>query len=65
MKHFFSYYQNAYGHQTLQGGDMIQGALTHKYAWHLNGVVFWGHVTKKKYLNLQKIHRHYTRQGAD
>ena len=38
MKYFSSYYQNAYGHQTLQGGDMLQGALTHKFAWHLNGV---------------------------
>ena len=29
MKHFFSYYQNAYGHQTFQGGDILQRALTH------------------------------------
>ena len=26
---------------------MLQGALTHKYARHLNGVVLWGHVTNK------------------
>ena len=39
MKYFSSYYQNAYGHQTLQGGDMLRGAL--------NGVVLWGHVTNK------------------
>ena len=64
MKHFSSYYQNAYGHQTFQGGDMLQGALTHEYAWHLNGVVLWGHVRNKIYLNLQKIYRHLTRQGA-
>ena len=25
-------YQNAYDHQTFQGGDMLQGALTHIYA---------------------------------
>ena len=24
-------YQNAYGHQTFQGGEMLRGALTHKY----------------------------------
>ena len=32
MKHFSSYYKNAYGHQTLQGSDMLRGALTGKYA---------------------------------
>ena len=50
MKHFSSYYQNVYGHQTLQGGDMLRGALTHKYTW---------------YLNLQMMYWHHTRQGAD
>ena len=53
MKHFSSYYQNAYGHQTLQGGGMLRGALTHKYAWHLNRVVLRGHVTNKNIQNLQ------------
>ena len=47
MKHFSSYYQNVYGHQTLQGGDMLRWALTLKYAWHLDGVILWGHVTNK------------------
>ena len=51
MKHFSSYYQNAYGHQILQIGDMLRGALTHKYAWHLNGVVLWGHVTNKIHIS--------------
>ena len=51
MKHFSSYYQNAYGHQTFQGGDMLQGALTHEYAWHLNGVVLWGHMTNKIHIS--------------
>ena len=32
-------YQNAYDYQTFQGGGMLQGGLTHRYAWHLNGVV--------------------------
>ena len=32
-------YQNAYDHQTFQGGDMLQGALTHIYAWHLNRMI--------------------------
>ena len=47
MKHFSSYYQNAYGHQTLQVGHMLRGAVTHKYERHLNGVVLLGHVTNK------------------
>ena len=47
MKHFSTYYQNAYGHQTLQGGDMLRGAFTHKYAWDLNGVVLCGQVINK------------------
>ena len=47
MKNFFLHYQNAYDHQTFQGGDMLQGALTHIYAWHLNGVVLWGHMTNE------------------
>ena len=47
MKHFSSYYYNAYGYQTFQGGDMLQGALTHECAWHLNGVVLLGCVTNK------------------
>ena len=24
----------SYDYQTFQGGDMLQGALTHIYAWH-------------------------------
>ena len=28
MKHFSSYYQNAYVHQTCQGGDILQRAFT-------------------------------------
>ena len=34
MKYFSLNYQNAYDHQTFQGDDMLQGALTHIYAWH-------------------------------
>ena len=44
-------YQSAYGHQTFQGGEMLRGALTHKYAWHLNGVVLLGHVTNKIHIS--------------
>ena len=43
---------------------MLQGALTHIYAWYLNGVVLWGHVTNEIHLYLQKIYRYHTRQGA-
>ena len=44
-------YQNAYGDQTFQGGDMRPWALTHKCAWHLNGVVFLGQVTDKIHIS--------------
>ena len=48
MKHFFSLNcQNTYGHQTCQGRDKPRGAPTHIFVWHLNGVVFRGHVTNK------------------
>ena len=40
---FFRNYQNAYDDQAFQGGDMLQGALTYIYAWHLNGMVLWRH----------------------
>ena len=43
--------QNAYGHQTFQGSDMRRGAVTHKYPWHLNGVVLLGHVTNKIHIS--------------
>ena len=39
-----------YDHQTFQDGDMLQGALTHIYAYHLNGVTLWGHVTNKTHI---------------
>ena len=39
-------YQNACGHQTFQKDNMLQGA-----AWHLNGVVLWGHVTNKIHIS--------------
>ena len=53
-------------HNNMISG-MLPGALTHKYAWHLNGVVLCGHVTNKihKYLHLQKMYGHQTRQGVD
>ena len=51
MKHFFLYYQNAYDHQPFQGGDMLQGALTHIYPWHHNGVALWCQVTNKIHIS--------------
>ena len=51
MNYFSLNYQNAYGHQTFQGGDMLRVALTHKYTWHLNGVVLWGHVTNEIHIS--------------
>ena len=62
MKHFPLNYQNAYDHQTFQGGEMLQRALTHKNAWHLNGVIFWGHVTNKIDISM---YRYHTKQGAN
>ena len=49
---FLLNYQNAYGHQTFQCGDMWQGALTHKYPWHFNGVALLGHVTNKIHISI-------------
>ena len=43
--------ENAYGHQNFQGGGMLKGALIHKYAWHLNGVVYWGRVRNKIHIS--------------
>ena len=48
---FLHNYQNVYGHQTFQGGDMRWRALTHKYAWDLNGKVLLGHVTNKIHIS--------------
>ena len=31
--------------------DLLQGALTHKYAQHINGVVLWGHATNKIHIS--------------
>ena len=47
-------YQNAYDHQTFQGGDILRGAFTHKYAWHLNGVILWGHMTNKIHISTSR-----------
>ena len=46
---FFLSSQSEY--QTFQGGDMLQGALTHTYARHVNGVVLWGYVTNKIHIS--------------
>ena len=44
QKHYL-HYHNAYGHKTTQGGDILQGAPTNKFAWFLNEVVIGSHVT--------------------
>ena len=58
-------YQNAYGQQTFQGGDMLWGVLTYKYTWHLNGIVLQGHVTNKIHIPTCRRYQHQTRQCAD
>ena len=40
-------YQNANDNQTFQVGDMRRGALSHKYALYLKGVVLLCHVTNE------------------
>ena len=64
MDHFLMD-QNTYGHQTFQGGDMLRGALTHKYDLHLNGVVLLFHVTNKIQLYLRNMYWHHNCQGAN
>ena len=54
--------KHIYDHQTFQNDDLLRGALTNKYAWHLDRVIFLGQNT---YVYLQKMCGHQTRQGAD
>ena len=44
-------YKNAYDHQTFQGGDMLQGALTHVYAWHQAQWSLSDHMTNKIHIS--------------
>ena len=44
-------YENSSGHYTFQSGDMLQGALTHEYSWHLNGMVLWGHTANEIHIS--------------
>ena len=53
MKHFFLNFQNGYGHQTGQGGDILQEVSSNKFEWHIIEVVLWSHVTRNTYLQLQ------------
>ena len=41
----YLHFQNVYGHQSSQGGDILQETPTHKFAWLLNVVILWRHVT--------------------
>ena len=36
IKTLYSLYNNTYGQQICQGGDILQGAPTHKFEWPLN-----------------------------
>ena len=49
-------YQNAYGYLTFLGGgcDIPRGAPTHKFAWYINHVVLWGHVTNKIHISTSR-----------
>ena len=61
FKHFFVrghvtnkylHYHHAYDHKTYQGGDILQEAYTHKFAWFLKG----GHVRSRDKLNTLYLH---------
>ena len=54
------HHTNAYSSKTYQGGDILQEAHTHKFAWPFNVVVIWGQMTKLNalYLHLQNTHGH-------
>ena len=43
LKILYLYDYNAYGYQTWQGGDLSQGAPTHKVKWPFNLVVLQNH----------------------
>ena len=58
----YLHYQNAYGHLTCQGGDILQRAPTRKLEEAVNMVLRDQNIL---YLHLQKNHGLQTRQGAD
>ena len=39
------HFHNTYGYNIYQCDDTLQGAPTHKFAWPLNEVIIWGHMT--------------------
>ena len=45
LKTLHLYYHNDYGHKNYRCANMLQGAPTHKFAWHLSEVIIWGHAT--------------------
>ena len=38
----YLHYHIAYGHQSFQVGDILQGLSTHNFEWSLNEVILWG-----------------------
>ena len=49
LKTMYLHYHNAYWYYTCQRVDILWGAPTHKFAWHLNEVVLWAHVANQIY----------------
>ena len=45
LKTLYLHYHSAYGHQTLQDGNVPRWAPTHKVTWPFQQVVLWDHVT--------------------
>ena len=65
LKTLYLHYHNAYGHQTCQSCDIMQGAPTHKFEWLFNEMILWGYMTNYIYLHLQKAHENQTRRNSD
>ena len=45
-------YQNTYGQETFQGGDIPWETSSKKFAWHLNRLILWGQVTNKIHVSI-------------
>ena len=45
LKTLYLRYNNAYGRQNCQGGNIPGGDASHKFSWPLNKLVLRGHVT--------------------
>ena len=49
IKNIISPLSHVYGQETYNGGEVLQEASTYRFAWPLNEVFMWGHMTN--YIN--------------